>query len=313
MAEPVIAAHGGAGRLNTRQSSPPARFDFENGLAAALRAGQKVLVAGGSALDAVCAAVVSLEDDDHFNAGRGAVLCADGTVELSAAVMDGHDISVGAMGCLTRVRNPVLAARSLLGHRHGLLAGASADAYAEVQGLAMVDPGYFLTPQRKSQWERLRGSGAVALDHAGEADAHGTVGAVARDSAGNLAAATSTGGLANQLPGRLGDTPVVGAGTWAQNGVCALSATGTGDAFARVAFARRIADLIEIGGLDAGDAAVRTLQDVVRVGGEGGCILLGADGEIHCPFNTPQMLRGWALGASDPVVGIKPGETVTVG
>ena len=278
------------------------------GLAAALRAGQAILQDGGTALDAVCAAVAALEDDALFNAGRGAVLCADGNVELSASVMNGRDVSVGAVGCVTRTRNPVLAARTMLPHMHGLLAGVEADARAEAHGLEMVDPKYFIVSgPAQSNGRRLRGKDAIALDHSDTEEAHGTVGAVAMDARGDFAAATSTGGLANQLPGRLGDTPVVGAGTWAQNGVCALSATGKGDAFARIAFARRVADLIELGGLSAKGAAARTLEDVARVNGEGGCIVIGPDGDIHCPFNTPQMLRGQVIGSGDPVVAILPG------
>ena len=212
MSETVLAVHGGAGRLKDSQTREPARSGYEAGLAAALRAGQAVLQDGGAALDAVCAAVAALEDDGLFNAGRGAVLCADGTVELSASVMVGSDLSVGAVGGISRTRNPVLGARTMLPHMHGLLAGAQADARAEAHGLEMVDPDYFIVPGRREQWEALRGKGRIALDHSDADEAHGTVGAVAMDARGEFAAATSTGGLANQLPGRLGDTPVVGAG-----------------------------------------------------------------------------------------------------
>ncbi|MCG8650751.1 MAG: isoaspartyl peptidase/L-asparaginase [Pirellulales bacterium] len=310
MNDPVVIVHGGAGRLGTEQLAYPAREAIERGLADALRAGQAELSAGGGALDAACAAVVSLEDCPQFNAGRGAVFCADGTVELCASVMDGRDLSVGAMVGLRRTRNPVLGARSVTGHLHGLLSGAHADAYAEAQGLEMVAPDYFHVPERKAQWERLRGSSQITLDHSTVADAQGTVGAVALDANGNLAAATSTGGLVNQLPGRVGDTPIVGAGTWADNRTCAVSTTGKGDAFARVAFARRVADLIDLAGLSAEQAAERALGEVKYVGGEGGCILLTRDGRIQCPFNSPQLMRGWVAGDGDPVVAILPGEAI---
>lgn len=312
MKEIILAVHGGAGRLKDEQTSAPARHGYEQGLADALRAGQAILVDGGSAVDAVCAAVAVLEDNELFNAGRGAVLCCDGAVELSASVMDGQDGSAGAMVGLTRVRNPVFGARVMMSHMHGLLFGGQADAWAQSAGLDMVDPDYFVTEGRRAQWASLSGTDDIALDHSDVESVHGTVGAVARDRHGNLAAATSTGGLTNQLRGRVGDTPVVGAGTWADSGVCALSATGKGDAFARIAFARRVADLMELGGMNAGEAAKRALDDVTRVGGEGGCIVLAPNGEAHLPFNTPQMLRGHVTGDGRPVVAILRGEKIEV-
>ena len=312
MNEPVLVVHGGAGELPESKTQAPGRKLYEDGLAAALRAGQEVLLAGKSAVDAVCAAVVALEDNECFNAGKGAVLCADGRIELSASVMDGRDRSVGAMVGLTRTRNPVLGAHAMMPHMHGLLYGAEADAYGERNGLAMVSPDYFVTPLRRKQWERVRATGEVVLDHSAGADAHGTVGAVARDRNGSLAAATSTGGVVNQLAGRVGDTPVVGAGTWADDRSCALSTTGKGDAFARVAFARRVADLVELMDMSGEAAAMQTLEDVRLVGGEGGCILLMPDGRVVCPFNSAHMLRGHVVGSAKPVVGILPGEEVVV-
>ena len=313
MKEPVLVVHGGAGELPESKTQAPGRKPYEEGLAAALRAGQEVLLAGGSAVDAVCAAVVALEDNACFNAGKGAVLCADGRIELSASIMDGRDKAVGAMVGLTRTRNPVLGARAMMPHMHGLLFGAEADAYGEKGGLEMVSPDYFVTPQRRKQWERAKATGEVALDHSAGVDAHGTVGAVARDRNGSLAAATSTGGVVNQLAGRVGDTPVVGAGTWADDRFCALSTTGKGDAFARVAFARRVADLIELTDMSAEAAAVKTLEDVSLAGGEGGCILLTPEGRVVCPFTAALMLRGHVVGSAQPVVGILPGEEITAG
>jgi beta-aspartyl-peptidase (threonine type) len=241
---------------------------------------------------AVTEAVVVLEDEPLFNAGRGAALCVDGSVELSAAVMSGRSHrshAIGAMVGLKRTRNPVRAARAIMGHSHCLLFGSHGDEYAEERGLEQVPIDYFLVPHRRRQWERTKNRALLHLDHSDEA--HGTVGAVARDRKGNLAAATSTGGLVNQLPGRVGDSPVAGAGTWA-DARCAISATGTGDAFFRVAFARRVADLVDLTSVPLEEAARRALDDVRTVKGQGGCILLGPAGAPTFAFNSPQMVRG---------------------
>jgi beta-aspartyl-peptidase (threonine type) len=307
----VLAVHGGAGRLAAYRVRHPGRRAYEQGLARALRAGQTILLRGGRAERAAIEAVRVLEDDERFNAGRGAALCADGSVELSAAVMSGHTLRVGAMVGLKRTKNPILAARALMEHTHGFLYGAAGDAYAERAGLEMVAPDYFRTPFRTRQWQQLRGSSRVVLDHSTDGAAEGTVGAVALDRRGRLAAATSTGGLVNQLPGRIGDSPVIGAGTWA-DGRCAVSATGKGDAFARIAFARRLADRIELAGEFPEVAAAAVLGELSRVRGRGGCILVDAAGRLALPFNSPQMLRGWVVGDEAPVVAILPGETVTI-
>jgi isoaspartyl peptidase/L-asparaginase-like protein (Ntn-hydrolase superfamily) len=308
----VLAVHGGAGQLASRSLKKRGRAGYERGLAAALKAGQRVLLRGGSAMNAATEAVASLEDNELFNAGIGAALCADGSVELSASVMRGRDLAVGAMVGLKRTKNPVRAARAIMGHAHGLLFGAEGDAYAASKNLDIAPPDYFLTPMRRRQWEKHRHKSGAVLDHSVDEAAHGTVGAVARDRRGNLAAATSTGGLVNQLPGRVGDTPVIGAGTWADNATCALSATGKGDAFARVAFARRVADLIELAGMTPLDAALSALDHVKRVNGVGGCIMIGADGGVFLPFNTPHMPRGWLIGHGAPHVALLPDEDVVV-
>jgi beta-aspartyl-peptidase (threonine type) len=259
----------------------------------------------------VTAAVVSLEDDERFNAGRGAALCVDGSVELSASVMNGSNLAVGAMVGLKRTKNPVLAAQSLMRHSHCLLFGARGDAFAEQRGLEMVEPEYFRTRERLAQWKRFKDRSQMHLDHAEESDAHGTVGAVALDRRGRLAAATSTGGLVNQLPGRVGDSPVAGAGTWA-NHVCAVSATGTGDAFFRVGFARRVAALIELADLAPLEAVDRALGEVRSVRGEGGCVLIDASCRVTCSFNSPHMAHGWLVEDQPPRVGILPGEAIVV-
>ncbi len=313
MSEVVLVVHGGAGRLSRRRIARRRRTEYQNGLACALRTGQDVLLRGGSAVRAVAAAVTVLEDNSRFNAGTGAVLCADGTIELSASIMNGRDLRVGAMVGMTRTKNPVRAAQALMRHQHGLLFGTHADAYAESQGLAAVAAETLVVPFRRRQWQRAKRHGRLSLDHSdgGNAGAMGTVGAVARDRRGNLAAATSTGGLVNQLPGRVGDTPVVGAGTWAANGVCAVSATGQGDTFARVSFARRVADLIELAKMPTDLAAQRALGDVKQIGGVGGCIIIDADGQIAMPFTTAHMLRGWVRGRAAPSVAILPDDACT--
>jgi beta-aspartyl-peptidase (threonine type) len=285
----ALAVHGGAGLLGKSKLRDPVRQTYDLAVARALVAGGAVLRRGGSAVRAVTEAVAVLEDEPLFNAGRGAALCVDGSVELSAAVMSGRSRAVGAMVGLKRTRNPVRAARAIMGHAHCLLFGSHGDDYAKERGLEQVSSDYFRVPHRERQWERAKNRAVLHLDHS--EDAHGTVGAVARDRKGHLAAATSTGGLVNQLPGRVGDSPVAGAGTWA-DARCAISATGTGDAFFRVAFARRVADLVELTGASLDDAAIRALDDVSAIKGQGGCILVGPTDRPTFQFNSPQMVRG---------------------
>jgi len=252
----------------------------------------------------VTASVVVLEDDELFNAGRGAALCRDGSVELSAAIMSGHNRAVGAMVGLRRTKNPVLAARAIMRHSHCLLFGARGDEFAAQRGLEVVPRNYFMTRERRKQWEGAKDRSALQLDHS-DPDDHGTVGAVARDRRGRLAAATSTGGMVNQLPGRVGDSPIAGAGTWADLR-CAISATGTGDAFFRASFARRVADLIELSSLAPIDAIASGLEDVETVKGRGGCILVDATGRITSAFNSAQMIRGSLLEGESMMAAILP-------
>jgi beta-aspartyl-peptidase (threonine type) len=300
----VLAVHGGAGRLFRRRLTNEKRQAYEAGLTDALVAGQRILLRGGRALDAVTEAVRTMEDNELFNAARGSVLCADATVEMSAAIMQGRDLSVGAVVGLKRTKNPILAARALMKHSHVLLFGSNADRFAETNGLEMVPAPYFYTRARRRQWKRFHESEILTLDDAGLEYSDGTVGAVAWDKRGNLAAATSTGGLFNQLAGRVGDTPVIGAGTWADNKTCAVSGTGNGDAFARISFARRVADLIELKRISGLEAALVGLDELNKVKGKGGCILIDSRGSIYMPFNTPQMLRGWVRGKETPTVAI---------
>lgn len=312
MTKVVLAIHGGAFQLATKKAQYPGRKPFEMALANALRAGQKVLTKGGSAIRAVTAATTVLEDCELFNAGKGAVLCQDGFIELCASIMNGANLSTGAMTGLKRVKNPVLAAQSLLKHSHGLMFGEMAEAFAEKMGVEMVPPEYFLTAHRKEQWEKHKNKQKAVMDRIDYDFPLGTVGAVARDCRGNLAAATSTGGMVNQLAGRIGDSPIIGSGTWADNKTCAISATGNGDAFARIVFARRVADLIELDNITPETAALRSLTDVARVGGQGGCILIDTSGQITLPFTTRHMPRGWVVGKENPRVAILPDEEVEI-
>ena len=286
----AIVVHGGAGVVPAAELTPQLDAAFRTGLGAALRAGYAVLEAGGSSLDAVTAAVVVLEEDPLFNAGRGAVLCADGGHELDAAIMDGADLRAGAVAGLRRVRNPVLLARHLLERSpHVMLAGPGADALAAAEGIECVPNDWFTTERRRAELERHR----AGLARVGDEASLGTVGAVALDGRGHLAAATSTGGMTGKRPGRVGDTPIIGAGTYAADDCCAVSATGHGEFFIRAAVEHEIASLVRHRGLGVQAAADDVVhRQLVRLGGSGGVIAVGRDGSIAMPFNSPGMLRG---------------------
>jgi isoaspartyl peptidase/L-asparaginase-like protein (Ntn-hydrolase superfamily) len=279
IAVPVIAVHGGAGALSPRPRDPELRTRVLAALDAALRAGGEVLALGGSALDSVVAAVRILEDGLDLNAGRGAALTVDGTAELDAAVADGAGRRTGAVAAVRRVRNPVDAARLVLDMPAVLIAGQAADELAETAGLAMVDPSYFVTPARADALRRQL------------SEPKGTVGAVALDAGGHLAAATSTGGMTGQAAGRVGDTPIFGAGTWADDATCAVSATGDGEAFIRAAFAH-VVHLRVASGLDLATACDEALGEVTAMGGSGGCIAVDRLGTVALPFTTAAMYRG---------------------
>lgn len=288
----AMAVHGGAGDIRPERLGDERRAAAERALAAALAAGRAVLEDGGAALDAVVAAVAVLEDDPVFNAGRGSVLTADATVELDAAVMDGPTRRAGAVAAVARVRNPVRAARLVMERTtHVLLAGPAAERWAAAAGCELCDDAWFVTEHRRRALERLRGSGGperVELDH----DHHGTVGAVARDRRGGCAAATSTGGLTNKLPGRVGDTPLLGAGTWADER-CAVSCTGRGEVFMRLATAKDLADRLRWAGQELAVAADAALAEVLALGGDGGLIAVDAAGRLVAPFVSRGMYRGW--------------------
>lgn len=299
----AIAIHGGAGTI-TRQSMTAEREQaYRAKLAEALEAGRKVLAAGGSALDAVEAAIVVMEDSPLFNAGKGAVFTADGRNELDASLMDGRTLNAGAVAAVTHVKNPIRLARLVMERSpHVLLAGDGAEVFARTVGAELVPATYFWTERRWQQLMRVqsekKGAGLL-LDHDAE-HKYGTVGAVALDKDGNLAAGTSTGGLTNKAWGRIGDSPIIGAGTYASNASCAVSGTGQGEYFIRLAISREVCALVEYRGLALQQAADEVIQKKLKnLGGSGGVIALGRDGDIAFSFNTEGMYRGW-LTSADP-------------
>lgn len=277
---PVIAIHGGAGTIRKADMTAARAESYRKGLERALLSGYVILEKGGTALDAVTAAVVAMEDSPLFNAGRGAVYNADGHHELDAAVMDGKTLRAGAVACVERIRNPVLAARAVMERtRHVLLAGKGAEHFAEKQGLQLESRDYFSTPGRLAALKRK------LEDH------HGTVGAVALDRDGNLAAATSTGGYTGKLAGRIGDSPLVGAGTYADNRACAVSGTGLGELFIRALVAYDVAARMRYRGESLAKAARAALANVARFGGDGGLVAVDRRGNVAMPFNSQGMYR----------------------
>jgi len=279
-------------------------------LARALASGHQLLAGGGSALDAGVAAVRGLEDCPWLNAGRGSVLCATGEVEMDAAVMDGALQRAGAVAGLRSVVNPVLAARAVMERSpHVLLAGDGAERFAQEQGLLRAAPESFVTDLRRRQLARWHErSAAGSSDRSTRPAGGGTVGAVARDPRGHLAAATSTGGLTGKLPGRVSDTALIGAGSFADDATCAVSATGTGDAFIRAGFAHQVDALMRHAKLAVGDACTRALADVRSLGGSGGCIAIDAAGLVAMPFDTEWMARGLIGPDGRPRVALEAGE-----
>ncbi len=283
-----LAIHGGAGVITADTISPEQESQYHAALDDALEAGAAVLSAGGSAIDAVEAAVVVMEDNPLFNAGVGAVYTAERAHELDASIMSGARRDAGAVAGTTRVRNPIRAARAVMdASPHVMFGGEGADAFAEAQGLAMVDNSHFDTPTRLEAVERV-----LETRTRTSADKAGTVGAVAIDQAGDLAAATSTGGMTAKARGRIGDSPLIGAATYAENGVCAVTSTGHGEYFIRVGVAKTICDRAKLAGDSVGHAAEATLNEVAALGGDGGVVAMGGAGEVAMVFNSPGMYRG---------------------
>ena len=280
----VLVVHGGAGVIDRAKMTPELEAKYRAALRTALLAGHAILSEGGSALDAVSATILPLEDSPLFNAGHGAVFSARGTCELDASLMDGEGPRAGAVAGVMGVRHPILAARAVMEKsEHVLLAGSGADAFAKQQGLETVPNEFFHTEGRKE-----------ALEQQLSDSKHGTVGCVALDGAGHLAAGTSTGGMTAKRWGRVGDSPIIGAGTWAQDGVCAVSATGWGEFFIRGAIASSIAGRMRFGGQSLKEAASQAIYgELTDLGGTGGVIALDGEGRFTTPFNTPGMFRGW--------------------
>jgi beta-aspartyl-peptidase (threonine type) len=302
-ASPVLLIHGGAGVI--RGMDAATEQAIRAALADALRRGHAELAAGDSACDAVAAAVVALEDAPYFNAGRGAVFTHEGINELDAAIMDGTGLLAGAVAGVRHVRNPVLLARAVMDHSpHVMLAGEGAEGFAREQGIALVDPEYFRTETRWLQLQEALRTAAAA----GEVDHFGTVGAVALDARGRLAAATSTGGMTGKRWGRIGDSPLIGAGTYA-NAACAMSGTGWGEFYIRTAAAHAVCMRVATMRQPLADAAEQVVnREIPGLGGSGGAIVLGADGSFAMPFNTGGMYRGRIGGDGVPHVAIWPDE-----
>lgn len=317
-----LAIHGGAGTLDPAKMTPERRAEYEAALQAALEAGSKVLSAGGDAMAAVQAAVIVMEDSPLFNAGKGAVFTWDGTNELDASIMDGRDRSAGAVAGVKTVKNPILLADKVRTESdHVFLIGKGAEDFAASKGFALTPPEYFATEARREALERMKAKKLSALDVDHK---FGTVGAVALDTKGNLAAATSTGGMTGKRWGRVGDAPLIGAGTYADNRACAVSATGWGEYFLRVGVAHEIcARLRALGEFKAladddapRDTAIKEAQhiadavmaDVAALGGDGGVIVMTPSGEGLYSFNTTGMYRGRATSAGLREVAIFGGE-----
>ncbi|WP_340586204.1 isoaspartyl peptidase/L-asparaginase [Erythrobacter alti] len=291
-AEWSIAIHGGAGTLQRDAITAEREAAYTTSLQAALDAGAAILRDGGTSEDAVLTVITLLEDDPLFNAGRGAVLTWDGGISHDASIMLGADRSAGAIAGVSTIRHPILLARAVMEDgRHVFLSGEGAEEFAGDRELERADTEFFITPSRQEALERFRASEVAVED-----DEHrfGTVGAVARDRAGNLAAGTSTGGMTGKRWDRIGDSPIIGAGTYADNRACAVSATGSGEYFIRAVVAKSICDLMLLSGMGPDEAGDNLIAEVEELGGSGGVIVVSARGETAFSFNTSGMYRGRA-------------------
>jgi L-asparaginase / beta-aspartyl-peptidase len=316
----VLVIHGGAGTILKKNMTPEKEQAYQTALQQALQAGYAILSKGGSALDAVEAAVRLMEDSPLFNAGKGAVFTHEGRNELDAAIMSGKNLAAGSVASVTTIKNPISAARAVMEKsEHVMLIGSGAERFAKEKGLEIVDPSYFYTEDRWKLLQRLlkQDSAKTELDHdstkhtsdvrqPGNRDSkYGTVGAVALDIKGNLAAATSTGGMTNKKIGRVGDAPIIGAGTYANNATCAISCTGWGEFFIRLSVAKTVSDLMEYKNYPVKKAAeVLIMEKVPQLGGDGGLIAVDKNGSFAMPFNTEGMYRGYIKSDGKAVVKI---------
>jgi len=310
MGKAVIAIHGGAGAITRSQLSQEQELRYIQALSDIVETGQRMLEDSRSALDVVTEAVRLLEECPLFNAGIGAVYTRDETHELDACVMDGNTLNAGAVAGVSHLRNPILAARLVMEHSpHVMMIGEGAENFAIAQGMERVSADIFSTPERYAQLLAARTAGETVLDHSAspldENNKMGTVGAVALDMFGNLAAATSTGGMTNKLPGRVGDSPLVGAGCYANNASVAVSCTGTGEVFIRALAAYDIAALMDYGGLSLSEACERVVMEKLpALGGSGGLIAIDHEGNVALPFNSEGMYRAWGYAGDTPTTGI---------
>lgn len=295
----TLAIHGGAGTILPSMLTPELEARYLQGLNDALDVGYRILEQKGNAIEAVAAAVVSLEDNELFNAGKGAVFTKKGIHELDAAIMNGHTLQAGAVAGVREVKNPILLAREIMLHSdHVMLSGEGAGEFADLRGITRATEAYFHTEYRHTQWVEIRDSDFYQLDHKedklkGEGKKFGTVGAVATDASGHIAAATSTGGMTNKKFGRIGDSPVIGSGTYANDRTCAISCTGHGEFFLRAVVAYDISCLMEYKGMTLQQACNAVVLDkLLSMGGEGGLIAVDAQGHYAMPFNSEGMYRG---------------------
>ncbi len=307
--KPVLVIHGGAGTILKKNMTPEKEKAYSDGLKAALEKGYAILKAGGSSLDAVEAAVKVMEDNPLFNAGKGAVFTHEGTNELDAAIMDGKTLAAGAVAGVKTIRNPITAARAVMEHSpHVMMVGSGAEQFAAQHGITIVDPSYFYTEERWKALQRVKKEDSLKteLDHGSKKSnsgllqpenrdsKYGTVGAVALDQHGDLAAATSTGGMTNKRWGRVGDAPIIGAGTYANNATCAISCTGWGEFFIRLVMAKTISDRMEFGQWSLQKAADEMIMKrLPALKGDGGLIAVDKQGNIAMPFCTEGMYRGY--------------------
>ncbi|MGN6490687.1 MAG: isoaspartyl peptidase/L-asparaginase family protein [Agriterribacter sp.] len=316
----VLVILGGAGTILRNQMTAEKEKEYRDALSAALHKGYTILKNGGSSLDAVEAAVKVLEDDPHFNAGKGAVFTNDGKNELDASIMNGANLAAGAVAGVSTIKNPVTAARAVMEKsNHVMMAGAGAEQFARQNGVLMVSPSYFRTEERWRSLQKIKKEDSLKteLDHSGKKSSSavyqfqnrdakfGTVGAVALDANGNLAAATSTGGMTNKRFGRVGDSPIIGAGTYANNATCAISCTGWVEYFIRLVMAKTVSDMMEFGKMSLQTAAEEIIMKrLPALGGDGGLIAVDSKGNISMPFNTEGMYRAYMNDEGVPVIKI---------
>jgi beta-aspartyl-peptidase (threonine type) len=294
----VLVIHGGAGTILKKDMTPEMERQYRDKLQQVLDSGQMILENGGTALNAVTKCITIMENSPLFNAGKGAVFTSAGTNEMDAAIMNGKNLMAGAVACVSDIKNPILAARAVMEHTpHVLLVGKGAEAFAAKQGLQIVPPSYFFTEKRWKALQKMK-------EENKQAEEKGTVGCVALDEHGNLAAGTSTGGLTNKMPGRVGDSPIIGAGTYADNATCAVSCTGVGEFFMRDDVAYDMGALMKYGQLSLKEAANHIILDkLVKQHADGGLIAVDKFGNFTMTFNTPGMYRGYAT--SDGFHGVR--------